>query len=163
MTQYQIIDNFLENHVFLKIQDAFSGGQIPWFYSPGIAKPGDEKLKTFYFTHTLYDGHSPQSKFYELLVPIFERLQVKALLRAKANLFPNIGEYVEAGMHSDWDFKHNGAIFYINTNNGFTILNDGTKIESVANRVLLFDSSLPHASTFCTDQKVRANININYF
>ena len=40
---------------------------------------------------------------------------------------------------------------------------DGTKIESVANRVLLFDSSRPHSSTRCTDQKVRVNINLNYY
>ena len=44
-----------------------------------------------------------------------------------------------------------------------TILNDDIMIESVENRVLLFDPSLPHSSTTCTNAKARFNININYF
>ena len=60
-------------------------------------------------------------------------------------------------------YKHKGAILYINDNNGKTILEDGTEIESKANRLLLFDASKPHNSTSCTDAKSRINININYF
>ena len=41
--------------------------------------------------------------------------------------------------------------------------NDKTKIDSVENRILFFDPSIPHDSENCTDQKVRVNININYF
>ena len=41
-------------------------------------------------------------------------------------------------------------------------LEDGTEIESRANRVLLFDPSKPHHSTSCTNDKRRVNININY-
>ena len=65
--------------------------------------------------------------------------------------------------HIDFDFEHKGAIFYINTNNGLTILEDDTEIKSIANRLLLFDSTKPHRSTSCTDEKYRMNININYF
>ena len=36
-------------------------------------------------------------------------------------------------------------------------------MESVKNRLLLFDSSRPHKSTSCSDKKCRMNININYF
>ena len=42
------------------------------------------------------------------------------------------------------------------------VLEDGTEIESRANRVLLFDPSKPHHSTSCTSDKRRVNININY-
>ena len=35
-------------------------------------------------------------------------------------------------------------IYYINTNNGYTKLEDGTKVMSVANRLLLFDGSTSH-------------------
>ena len=59
-------------------------------------------------------------------------------------------------------FPHKGAIFYINTNNGFTVLEDGTEIASVSNRLLLFNPSEPHHSTSCTDVKRRVNINFNY-
>jgi LmbE family N-acetylglucosaminyl deacetylase len=39
----------------------------------------------------------------------------------------------------------------------------GAEIKSIENRVLLFDPSTEHHSTTCTDQKVRININFNYF
>jgi hypothetical protein len=66
-------------------------------------------------------------------------------------------------MHRDFSFKHKGAIYCVNTNNGGTKLEDGTIIGSVANRLLLFDPSTLHDSTNCTDKKARINININYF
>ena len=44
-----------------------------------------------------------------------------------------------------------------------TLIFDGTKIDSIANRALLFDPSKLHSSTSCTDDKVRLNMNINYF
>ena len=59
--------------------------------------------------------------------------------------------------------KHNGAVFSLNTCDGFTSLDDGTKIESIENRLLLFDSNKPHASSTCTNAKARFNMNFNYF
>jgi len=41
--------------------------------------------------------------------------------------------------------------------------NGKNKVESVENRLLLFDPSETHNSTSCTDEKVRVNINFNYF
>ena len=54
-------------------------------------------------------------------------------------------------------------MFYLNDNDGVTVLNDGTEVESVANRLLLFDASKPHHSTTCTDADRRVNLNFNYF
>ena len=53
-------------------------------------------------------------------------------------------------------------ILYINDNDGYTRLEDGTKIKSVANRGLYFDASRKHNSTTCTDAAARFNINFNY-
>ena len=64
--------------------------------------------------------------------------------------------------HIDMAFPHKGGIFYITSNNGFTVLEDGTEIASVSNRLLLFNPSEPHHSTSCTDVKRRVNINFNY-
>ena len=88
---------------------------------------------------------------------------MKSIMRAKANLYPNCGELVEHDMHTDYNFEHQAAIFYVNTNNGYTKLKDGTKIESIANRVLIFKGNDLHCSTTCTDQQARININFNYF
>jgi hypothetical protein len=65
-------------------------------------------------------------------------------------------------MHVDQNFKHKGIILYVNNNDGYTKLIDGTKIESIENRALFFDSSKKHCSTTCTNAESRINININY-
>jgi len=63
--------------------------------------------------------------------------------------------------HQDFPFKHLGAIYYVNSNNGFTIIGN-KKIESIENRLLMFDPSVKHQSTNCSDKRVRLNINFNY-
>ena len=65
-------------------------------------------------------------------------------------------------MHIDYRFKHSAAILSLNTCDGYTKLMDGTKIDSVANRMLLFDASEKHCSTTTTNVQARMNININY-
>lgn len=56
---------------------------------------------------------------------------------------------------------HTTCLYYINTNNGKTILNDEIEVDSVANRLLVFDGLTPHCSTTCSDEKVRMNVNLN--
>jgi len=68
----------------------------------------------------------------------------------------------EHGQHVDYDFPSHAAIYSLNTCNGFTRLQDGTKVDSIANRLLIFDGSEVHNSSTTTDQKGRYNINFNY-
>ena len=51
----------------------------------------------------------------------------------------------------------------MNTNNGYTIFEDGAKVESVANRMITFPANVKHKGTSCSDEKTRVNINFNYF
>ena len=73
-----------------------------------------------------------------------------------------MGNYIEDPKHTDYPYSHKGALFYINTNNAPTILEDGTKIEAIENRLLKFDPSFAHNSTHPTDTKTRITINFNY-
>ena len=57
---------------------------------------------------------------------------------------------------------HEVMILYINTNDGYTVFEDGTKVESVANRALFFNGKFKHAGTTCTDQPIRVVLNFNY-
>ena len=125
----------------------------------------EENLKTtssYYFTHLFYSGLyvDPNS---HIFIDILNQLEVKSLIRIKANLYPSTDNIEYQSEHIDYDYPHKGAIFYLNTNDGFTTLEDGTKIESVENRILLFDPSKPHNSTTCTDNKCRVNVNFNFF
>ena len=83
-------------------------------------------------------------------------------MRAKVNLYLKTTKIIEHAKHVDYPIPHKGAIIYLNTCDGYTRLHDGTKIESVENRLLLFDSSKLHNSTSTTNSLGRYNININY-
>jgi hypothetical protein len=171
--KYQIIDNFLD-YVDLHAIQNFMFKDMDWYYVNHVASEKDSENNHYYFVHQLFEGFlldKQNSPFYadifSRFVKAFERLnmeeEMKALVRVKANLYPSTSKIVEHEFHVDYTFKHKGAIFSVNTCDGYTKLGDGTKIESVENRLLLFDSSKNHASTTCTNSNVRVNINFNYF
>ena len=54
------------------------------------------------------------------------------------------------------------AIFYINTNDGYTVFEDGTKINSVANRICIFPHWMKHSGTTCTNTNRRIALNLNF-
>ena len=54
------------------------------------------------------------------------------------------------------------ALFYLNTNNGYTILEDGTKIESIENRLAIFDNTVIHTDCSQTDTEGRLVLNIAF-
>jgi len=164
MTDYKIIDNALPEDYFNKLQSIIMGDSFPWFYANAVALK-EQPDPNFYFTHAFYKHQKPWSEHFDLLVPLLdnESLGVKSMMRIKANLYPRTHKLEHHGKHIDMKFKHKGAILYINENNGLTVLQDGTTVESIPNRLLLFDPSIPHNSTTCTDAKCRININMNYF
>ena len=54
------------------------------------------------------------------------------------------------------------ALFYINTNNAYTLFRNGKKVKSVANRIIIFKGDQEHKSSAQTDTDIRVNVNINY-
>ena len=105
----------------------------------------------------------PLSDYSVLLTPLIKKIPYdpNKLKRIKANLYPQSQRRIYHGWHTDYDPPHQGCIFYLNTNNGYTIFKN-KKVKSVENRLLLFDPSILHRSTTCTDAPSRININFNY-
>lgn len=144
---------------FDRLQSHFKSSHFPWYFKPGIDYKDDGK---FQFTHNIYDDYAPQSSVYDSMNEILSFLKANALIRIKANLQVRTKEIVENSYHVDYkDCKT--AIYYINTNNGYTLFETGQKIESVANRLVIFDSNLKHTGSSCTDQDTRIVLNFNYF
>ena len=163
-TKHNIIDNFLPKENFIKIKKFLLSEDFPWFFHSAISFEKESDGPLFYMTHLFYINNQPNSSSYIFLKEnLLNFMDIKSLIRAKANFYPNQSLKKVNEMHVDCDFKHKGAIFSINTNNGGTLLKDGTKIDSVENRMLFFDPSIEHDSENCTDKKARINININYF
>jgi len=158
--KYKVIDNFLDPDSFEKLKKFIMGHYIPWYYQSVVSLP--EANDGYYFTHTFFNDKEGKAFSFPYLEKIIDTLNPEVLLRAKANLYPNTKTIHEHGQHVDFNFKHKGFILSINTNDGFTRLKDGTKIKSIENRGLFFDSSILHNSSSCTNTDARFNINFNY-
>lgn len=159
--KYKIIDNFLDKESFLKIKEYITSNNFPWFYNKDVS---DNKSNDgIYFTHLFFNREFNKSNFFNLIVPILSKLKIKSLIRIKANNYPPTQKIFEHKSHTDFNFKHLGFLYYINTNDGFTRLDKKTIINSVENRGLFFDSSIIHNSSTCTTASGRININFNYF
>ena len=158
----EVKDNFMEKELFHKVKESIISSQaMGWFLETNISGEGEEE--NCYFTHLFFSDYSRRSENFSLAVePLAFLLQAKSLIRAKANLYPRTDKLVHHKDHIDYGFPHKAAVFYLNTNNGYTVIGD-RKIESVENRVVIFDPTVLHHSTNCTDAPFRANININYF
>ena len=165
----KIEDNFLDQKVFDELQTFMMGVAIDWHYQKAIDYP-NEKDK-FMFTHMFY-FRAPSSQFIGNLKPIIDILEPMSIWRIKANLLTKTSKIIENEFHIDiGDLKNSSeqlkqwttSIFYINTNNGYTKFEDGSIVESVANRMITFPSNMKHTGTSCTDEKTRIVINFNYF
>ena len=167
---FKVIDNFLDKESFLKLQhELLFSRNFPWYFQDMkdleyVHKKNESDLNQAQFTHVIYADYKPTSEWFFLVQPLLKKLKVKSLLRIKANLIPYSPKPYEGYFHRDNPFACLSAIYYINTNNGYTRFEKNNKtVESKENRIVMFDSKLKHRGTNTTDQKKRVVLNINYF
>jgi|TARA_Y100000310_G_C20577308_1_gene761092 hypothetical protein len=175
----EIIDNFLPAEELLPIQSVMLGNAFPWFYNDYIAYDPDEKnmfvppgksdwndfqfIHVFYHLNRQYGYQEICSAYMELIHPILHRLKMFCLLRCKANLTTGTPkENIPSGFHCDMEYDATTAVFYLNSNDGYTVFPDGKKVESVANRLVKFPTLKEHSGVSCSDNKRRIIINFNY-
>jgi hypothetical protein len=157
----KIINNFLEKNKFFKLKNMFINDGFPWFISKGITDFTDSDYQ---FVHLFYVNNQVNSNFFKELIPLIEKLKVRALLRIKANLLPRESKIIEHGYHCDVDYSDSKtAVFYINNNNGYTKFKNGFISKSEENKIIIFNSTEEHTGTTCTDSNYRIVINFNYF
>lgn len=157
----QVIENFLPDKLFDKIHNLMIGSAFPWYYSDIVADPDDNN--DFYFTHNFYENEKQQSKYFESIThPIMGKVNFNFMIRARANCYVRKSEHYQNSFHVDQDYPHIVGLFSVNTNNGYTIFEDGTKHESKANTIIMFPGDMKHASVSQTDEKIRVNINFNF-
>ena len=162
----QVIDNFLEEdyfeYLYNKITDQKKFG---WQFQRKVAtyeENENRNLNHFYWVHSLYYDYKIESEHYEDFHHLFRELKVQFLHRARCLLFVNQGVQHIHDRHIDTPCTSNTALIYMNTNDGFTEFEDGERIDSIKNRLLLFDGSVPHSSSTPTDCRERMLISVTY-
>jgi hypothetical protein len=165
----KIIDDFLDKNTFEMMKQILINREdsyFPWYYNDyKVFGSTFNPLYDYQFTHMFYNDLAPQSDFYKFLIPLLTKISPLAILRIKGNLTVAADKIYEYGFHTDFNEPIGGttAIFYMNTNNGYTLFENGDKVESVENRLVSFSSEIKHTGTTCTDDKFRCVINLNYF
>jgi hypothetical protein len=160
---YTVVDEFISKQDLEKIYSVITSVNFPWYFQEQINTKHSKEDNSFYFTHLLFIDNKINSDAYHLFSPIIDKLKIESLIRVKINCYPRTYAIEENIAHRDYEYPHKGFIYYFNTCDGYTKLSENIKIDSIANRALYFDPSIPHQSTTCTNTKARFNMNINYF
>ena len=173
MSEIQVIDNFLSEEIFERLEVIFDSG-VPWVFSEVLDNDNlicDQKYN-YQYVHGVYTKQEPVSRYFDNIIPFLTKLDARALVRCKVNSICREEEIVVHGFHTDMEYPEDHstgldgmktAILYLNTNNGFTVFENGTKIESVANRCVIFPAHYKHSGTTCTDVHRRLALNLVYF
>ena len=163
-SEVQVYDNFLSETDLNKLEKLLLTPEtFPYYFNSGKVLEGDGFVQ---FTHKFYSDDNITSDFFENLKPILEKLNVISLIRIKSNLQIKDTEIRTTPMHHDVDDpieNQKTGIFYMNTNNGKTIFEDGEQIDSVRNRMIIFPASKRNTGTTHIDTTYRCLINFNWF
>ena len=180
-------DDYLTKVEFGQLREEVFFGGIPWYYNEEKVS-GEDNFNNYQFTHVFYEMNSgkrlwTRSEKFPLMQPILSRLDVIGIFRIKANLEPlKVGfntwhnedrtisnevngvdrYYSQFHTDNECDSMTTG-ILYMNTCDGYTEFEDGSKVECRANRFISFPSSLKHRGVSQLDSRFKCVINFNYF
>lgn len=173
-------DNFLLPKNFKDLQNLLMGGTVDWHTSTVLTEAATRngqpnpcvidctEDENWQLAHWFYINDQPSSEYFEGIIPLLETLghggKIRSLIKIRANLNPSTHKHIRHGFHQDYPYEESTtSILYVNTNNGWTEFEDGTKVESVANRLVTFPTMTKHSGVTSTEGKFRVVININYF
>ncbi len=162
----KIIDDLLPHQQWQELHDYFLIHDCPYKYLDHMVSGGDSH---FQFVHGIVLGGIGGAPIFDetrikRIEPILTRLNIDFLLRAKVNLTTRTSEPLQSNFHCDTNQNNLTAIYYVNTCNGKTRFEnpDIEDVDSIANRVIIFNAQQKHCTVTATDVKARVVANINY-
>ena len=166
----KVIDNFLPKELYNNISSYIKGSDVPWFFRTQDTKL--TKNKNGFYSFCYYNNNRPDhEKYYEHIVPIWQHFGFRdiGIVQVRATLILRDIDTNSSTFHTDMHKSIktcSTAILYLTTCNAQTILKDKDKekfVDSVENRLLLFDSNIEHRANYQTDVHKRFFINFNFF
>ena len=148
---YEIIDNFLSKEDHYQMKKALE-------HSSNFREVFDALVEKA--THCVYGAFLPDR-----------------ILRVKCNLLLAQHKQTMSAWHTDYcsddiplayfnspltQGKGTTAIYYLNTNNGYTEFKEDGKSLSEENKLIIFDTEKEHRAVRQTDTKSRIVVNINF-
>ena len=167
--------NFLEDLYHQELLNNFKSKEFPYYLIRSVTNKNS--LDDYHLSHIFYsNGDGILSKYYDLLKPLFNAIDINVIVRAKLNLnFKNNEKRIHGGFHRDFEIGKNtgvplpnlkNAILYLSTTNGELLIKDKNETKKILcekNKLVTFSNNLEHTATTHTDKELRYCININYF
>ena len=159
----KIIDDFLPEEEFLNIKNLMEGSEFPWYFNRSKIFSGDGKYQ---HVHVFFKHGQRNSEYLEMWNNFMRKIEATKCYRIKANM--TLKSSSQIADDTEWHIDDQGdalktAVFYINTNDGYTELESGVRVGSVANRACIFDSTLKHRGVGHTSpDHHRIVVNFNY-
>ena len=169
--EVNVIDDLLSEDELNEVKTLILGKTFPWYILEHVATTNEVSENwNWYGCHVFYVNDEPISSYYkkisEIFLPKFHNMiqgGVRSLKRIKANFYPWTETLQEHALHSDYHYDIKTIIFSLNTCDGYTKFENGTKFNSVENKALFFNGKDKHLSTTTTSCKGRYNIVFNFF
>lgn len=157
--------DFLQQYEADRVEQILTNPEFPWYLNRILYKVLIAPEYNYQMNHSFY-LHDTYNSPYKELIDIFRyKLNWVTLVKCRANLIFRTDKIVQHGWHTDFnDPRMTTALYYVNTNNGYTIFEDTKeKHMSIKNKFIEFPTLQSHAGTTCTDAPYRICINFNYY
>lgn len=191
-----VIDDIIPKDYSKHIETLMTSFDFPWFFNPSMVSGDDDFLgnenNISGFNHFFFEKESKVSPYFDLVYPMVLSITSKAdvpfnrLIRMRANMnLPNKASTLEHHMpHIDSFFPHWNAIYYVNDNDGDTVIFNETndsydsgqddiiriknnkftvkqRVTPKRGRICIFPGKYYHSSSWARESKYRCVININ--
>jgi hypothetical protein len=169
---FKIIDNYLGKEENEWMKASMLDRNFPWSIHTKTGKPdldgyGVSPLDN-QVCHYFVDNNIVASQHLNVIQKITNKFNAKKICRVKANCELARDRAWKSRFHWDQEYKDRvpmhqvtNAIYYLNSNNGYTEFKDGVKVESVCDRLLIFSNNMMHRGVSQTDCMYRIVINFN--
>lgn len=161
-----VFDNFLHYIDFERLKLQLTNTTFNWNISEIVNDNYKELLcdpkYNFQFFHKFDLDKINEDK---LLSKFLNSIAAEYFLRVKLNCNPCNENIFEHAMHVDFEHEQSNmwtAIYYLNTNDGYTRFENGPTIKSVENRLIVFPTNRKHTGSSCTNSKARYVLNLNF-
>ena len=156
----QILPNFLKHYTFTDLKNTVTDKNFRWYFPESKGEP-EQYSNLLYYDHQFSEDVTPKLK--RMLSTICIQLGAIAVFRIKINATPKNAP--QQAWHCDLKIStpSKTCVLYLNDNDGYTEFRDGTKVDSVKNTAVIFDSNTEHRGVPATNVDRRLVLNINYF
>jgi len=161
----EVVDDFLSKEEHAEILNTMTDERFEWMYSrTAVGEDSyDQFVHMFYRANHLVHEDQAASKFIPICFPILSKLDPALIVRAKANATATRTEEEDYYFHTDFLLSDGLAgVYYVNSNDGATVFEDGTEVESIANRFVCFAGKTRHGVRRHTSGPFRLVINFNW-